>query len=123
MLAEGVHDLRKQYSKKPLNEASVLRLRLRLREELYADTQPAHLMSWIDIWGTNLTEIREGSEVTSLNDRTNYTNRPHVNTRERYTLTTSPVRPPPKKHRSQPRTHTSPVSTVAESSQSAHPNT
>jgi hypothetical protein len=99
MRAEDVHDLRNQYNKKPLNEASVLRLRLRLRGELYADTPPTHLMSWIDTWGTNLTEIREGSEVTSLNNRTNHTNRPHVNTWERDTLATSPVRPPPKKHK------------------------
>jgi hypothetical protein len=69
MLVEDVHDLRNQYNKKPLNEASVLRLRLRLRGKLYADTQPAHLMSWIDTWGTNLTEIRLGSEVTSQSKR------------------------------------------------------
>jgi hypothetical protein len=48
MLAEGIHDLRNQYRKRPLSEASVLRLRLRLREELYADTHPAHLKSWIN---------------------------------------------------------------------------
>ena len=123
MRAENVHDLRNQYDKRPLNKASALRLRLRLGGKLYANTQPARLISWIDTWGTNLTEIRFGSEVTSLNNMTNHTNGPRTRTRERDTLTTSPVRPPPKKHKGQPRTHTSPVNTVAESSQSAHPGT
>jgi hypothetical protein len=71
--AEGVHDLRNQYAKRPLNIASARRLRLRLREKLYADTQPAHLISWVDTWGTNFTEIRYGSTVTSLNSMTNHT--------------------------------------------------
>jgi hypothetical protein len=53
LLLEGVHDLRNQHAKRPLNIASARRLGLRLREKLYADTQPAHLISWVDTWGTH----------------------------------------------------------------------
>ena len=113
--------VRNQYAKRPLNIASARRLRLRLREKLYADTQPAHLISWADTWGTNFTEIRYGSTITSLNSMTNHTNGPRTRTRERDTITTSPVRPPPKKHKAQTSTHTDPINTIAESSQSAHP--
>ena len=99
MRAEGVHDLRNQYASRPLNVASARRLRLRLRENLYADTQPAHLISWVSTWGTSFAGIRYGSTVTSLNRVTSHTDGQHARTRERDTSTTPPARPPPKKHR------------------------
>ena len=106
---EGVHDLRNQYAKRPLNIASARRLRLRLREKLYADTQPAHLISWVDTWGTNFTEIRYGSTVTSLNNTANHTNGPHIRTRERDTNTTPPAHTEkaqsPNKHTHRPNQH------------------
>ena len=47
----------------------------------------------------------------------------HSHTGEGHNVTTSPIRPPPKKQKAQTSTHTDPINTVAESSQSAHPGT